>query len=113
MDRYDKAGKQEADMRDWTRRLTATLHFPHPRVTASPLSLEERALARVSKDGPRGSDGSRRRTGQRKRAAGRAPPHHEGSELQHREASRSRPAWKGVVEGRDIVLAEYELARRG
>jgi hypothetical protein len=33
------------------RRCRAPHHEgPHPRVTASPLSLEERALARVSKD---------------------------------------------------------------
>src|SRR5580693_6751511 len=33
--------------------------------------------------------------------------------LKHRQASRSRPARKGVVERRDFVPAEYELAGRG
>jgi hypothetical protein len=40
----DKVRKQEADMRDCARRLAAAAYnLPHP---------EERALARVSKDGP-------------------------------------------------------------
>src|ERR1700761_1963613 len=56
MHRYDKSGKQEADMHDWTR------------------------------------------------APGRS---------KHRQASRSRPARTGVVEGCDLVLAEHEFAGRG
>src|ERR1700733_12099799 len=44
------------------------------------LILRSALFARVSKDGQRlWLHGSRRRTGQRKSVAGRAPPHHEAS----------------------------------
>src|ERR1700677_3012783 len=82
-------------MRDCARLVTA-LHSPHP---------EERAVARVSKDG--------RYLTLMVRDGASAPPHHEGSELKRRQASRFRPARKRVVERCDLVPAEYELAGRG
>src|SRR5882672_10733879 len=57
---------------------------PHPRVTASPLSLEERPLGRVSKDGLRVSWFET----PRKRAA----PHHEETLLRRPRIDRRRAA---------------------
>jgi hypothetical protein len=33
--------------------------------------------------------------------------------LQHRQASRLRTARKGFVEGREFLIVEHEIARRG
>src|ERR1700674_2891306 len=65
---------------------------PHPRVTASPLSLEERPLCRVSKDGPWASHGSRRRF----------TAHHEGPRIIPPRFATPSPS-RGVDRARVVV----------
>src|ERR1700738_2607011 len=92
-------------MRDCARRLrrgrtrplaVAGHNLPHP---------EERAFARVSKDGPRASWFE---TGLKKHL-----PHMRKIRSQQRQASRPGPARKGLVERRDLVTVEREFPSRG
>jgi hypothetical protein len=91
-------------MRDCASRLAAAApQFLHP---------EERALARVSKDGLLGS----RRRGACHRARVRTTRWRlltMRNGLQHRQASRLRAARKGFVERCEFLIAKQEIARRG
>jgi hypothetical protein len=92
-------------MRDCARRLAAPApQFPHPD--------EERALARVSKDGASWFETAR------SLSSGRAFARPDGllttrNGLQHRQASRLRAARKGFVERCEFLIAKQEIARRG
>src|SRR5580704_1642026 len=94
-------------MRDCARQLAAAgavaLNFPHP---------EERALARVSKDGPRAPWFSRRCEASSGAAQARLLTMRRRP-LQHRQAARLWPARKGLVERRNLIAAEYQFAGSG